>query len=111
MIVSSWGQVPSVPVFPKKLLMSFLSLVIGSLVGIAGAFTAYYMDHTVKTPEDIQPDLPLPGPNLHCGPDPDHTRRRLESNFWEQLTDQNPFPIVLGVEPYFPNRGGRYPSG
>jgi capsular exopolysaccharide synthesis family protein len=52
-IVSSWGQVPSVPVFPKKLLMCFLSLVIGSLVGIAGAFTAYYMDHTVKTPEDI----------------------------------------------------------
>ena len=52
-IVSSWGKVPSVPVFPKKLLMSFLSLVIGSLVGIAGAFTAYYMDHTVKTPEDI----------------------------------------------------------
>lgn len=52
-IVSSWGQVPSVPVFPKKFLMSFLSLVIGSLVGIAGAFTAYYMDHTVKTPEDI----------------------------------------------------------
>ncbi|HLD46438.1 MAG TPA: hypothetical protein VJA64_01345, partial [Desulfobaccales bacterium] len=52
-IVSSWGKVPSVPVFPKKLLMSFLSLVIGSLVGIAGAFTAYYLDHTVKTPEDI----------------------------------------------------------
>ncbi len=52
-IVSSWGKVPSVPVFPKKLLMSFLSLVIGILVGIAGAFTAYYMDHTVKTPEDI----------------------------------------------------------
>jgi succinoglycan biosynthesis transport protein ExoP len=52
-IVSSWGKAPSVPVFPKKLLMSFLSLVIGSLVGIAGAFTAYYMDHTVKTPEDI----------------------------------------------------------
>jgi uncharacterized protein involved in exopolysaccharide biosynthesis/Mrp family chromosome partitioning ATPase len=52
-IVSSWGKVPSVPVFPKKLLMGFLSLVIGSLVGIAGAFTAYYMDHTVKTPEDI----------------------------------------------------------
>ena len=52
-IVSSWGQVPSVPVFPKKLLMSFLSLVIGFLVGIAGAFTAYYLDHTVKTPEDI----------------------------------------------------------
>jgi len=52
-IVSSWGKVPSVPVFPKKLLMSFLSLVIGSLVGIAGAFTAYYLDHTVKTPIDI----------------------------------------------------------
>jgi uncharacterized protein involved in exopolysaccharide biosynthesis/Mrp family chromosome partitioning ATPase len=52
-IVSSWCKVPSVPVFPKKFLMSLLSLVIGSLVGIAGAFTAYYLDHTVKTPEDI----------------------------------------------------------
>jgi capsular exopolysaccharide synthesis family protein len=52
-IVSSWGKVPSVPVFPRKFLMSFLSLVIGSLMGLAGAFTAYYMDHTVKTPEDI----------------------------------------------------------
>jgi succinoglycan biosynthesis transport protein ExoP len=52
-IVTSWAKVPSVPVFPRKLLMSFLSLVIGSFVGVAGAFTAYYMDHTVKTPEDI----------------------------------------------------------
>jgi uncharacterized protein involved in exopolysaccharide biosynthesis/Mrp family chromosome partitioning ATPase len=51
--VTSWAMVPSVPVFPKKLLMGLLSLVIGSFVGIAGAFTAYYMDHTVKTPEDI----------------------------------------------------------
>jgi len=52
-IVSSWAKVPSVPVFPKKFLMGFLSLVIGSLMGLAGAFTAYYMDHTVRTPEDI----------------------------------------------------------
>jgi capsular exopolysaccharide synthesis family protein len=52
-IVTSWAKVPSVPMFPKKLLMAFLSLVIGSFVGLAGAFTAYYMDHTVKTPEDI----------------------------------------------------------
>jgi polysaccharide biosynthesis transport protein len=51
--VTSWAMVPSVPVFPKKLLMGLLSLVIGSFVGIAGAFTAYYLDHTVKTPADI----------------------------------------------------------
>jgi polysaccharide biosynthesis transport protein len=51
--VISWAKVPSVPVFPRKLLMTFLSLIIGSFVGVAGAFTAYYMDHTVKTPEDI----------------------------------------------------------
>jgi polysaccharide biosynthesis transport protein len=51
--VTSWAMVPSVPVFPKKVLMGLLSLVIGTFVGIAGAFTAYYMDHTVKTPEDI----------------------------------------------------------
>ena len=51
--VTNWPKVPSVPVFPKKLLMSILSVVIGSFLGIAGAFTAYYMDHAVKTPEDI----------------------------------------------------------
>ncbi len=51
--VTSWAKVPSVPVFPRKFLMAILSLVIGTFVGIAGAFTAYYMDHTVKTPADI----------------------------------------------------------
>jgi succinoglycan biosynthesis transport protein ExoP len=51
--VTNWAKLPSVPIFPKKGLMTILSLVIGSFLGIAGAFTAYYMDHTVKTPEDI----------------------------------------------------------
>lgn len=51
--VTDWAKVPSVPIFPKKFLMTILSLVIGSFLAIAGAFTAYYMDHTVKTPEDI----------------------------------------------------------
>ena len=59
-IVTSWARVPSVPIFPRKFLMAFLSLVIGSFVGIAGAFAAYYMDHTVKTPEDIIRTCRLP---------------------------------------------------
>ncbi|MCK9377147.1 MAG: AAA family ATPase [Syntrophobacterales bacterium] len=51
--VTNWAKIPSVPIFPRKFLMAFLSLVIGAFVGVAGAFSAYYMDHTVKTPEDI----------------------------------------------------------
>jgi uncharacterized protein involved in exopolysaccharide biosynthesis/Mrp family chromosome partitioning ATPase len=51
--VTNWAKIPSLPVFPKKLLMTILAVVIGSFLGISGAFTAYYMDHTVKTPEDI----------------------------------------------------------
>ncbi len=51
--VTNWAKIPSVPIFPRKFLMAFLSLVIGAFAGIAGAFTAYYLDHTVKTPEDI----------------------------------------------------------
>jgi polysaccharide biosynthesis transport protein len=51
--VTNWAKLPTVPIFPKKVLMTFLSLVIGGFLGIAGAFAAYYIDHTVKTPEDI----------------------------------------------------------
>ncbi|MBI4643512.1 MAG: hypothetical protein HY743_07230 [Deltaproteobacteria bacterium] len=73
--VTNWAKVPSVPVFPKKFLMTFLALVIGSFLGIAGAFSAYYMDHTVKTPEDIvrhcrSPLLTFIADQTHAGPGP-----------------------------------------
>jgi capsular exopolysaccharide synthesis family protein len=51
--VTNWAKAPTIPVFPRKVLMTILSLFIGSFLGLAGVFTAYYLDHTVKTPEDI----------------------------------------------------------
>lgn len=51
--VTNWAEIPTIPVFPRKVFMIFLSVVIGSIVGLAGAFFSYYMDHAVKTPEEL----------------------------------------------------------
>lgn len=52
--VSNWARAPSFPVYPRKILMAVLSIVVGVIAGIGCAFAAYYMDHTIKSPEDIQ---------------------------------------------------------
>ena len=51
--VTNWAQTPSIPVFPRKILMGVLSVFIGLIVGLAGASVSYYVDHTVKIPEDL----------------------------------------------------------
>ena len=51
--VTSWAHRPVAPVFPKKFLMGVLALIMGLVMGVAGAFFTYYLDHTVKTPEDL----------------------------------------------------------
>jgi polysaccharide biosynthesis transport protein len=51
--ITNRAEVPTIPVFPKKIFMILLSVVIGSIVGLAGAFFSYYMDHAVKTPEEL----------------------------------------------------------
>jgi succinoglycan biosynthesis transport protein ExoP len=51
--VTRWAETPTIPVFPRKLLMIVLALILGGLMGVAGAFITYYLDHTVKTPVDI----------------------------------------------------------
>lgn len=58
--VTTWAQVPSIPVFPKKFLMLFLAGSLGLLVALAGAFFAYYVDHTIKTPADLERYAQLP---------------------------------------------------
>jgi len=59
--VVSWAEEPSVPIFPKKLLMGILSILMGLIVGLAGAFMAYYLDHSVKQPADLprRADVPV----------------------------------------------------
>jgi polysaccharide biosynthesis transport protein len=51
--VTDWAQVPSIPIFPRKILMGVLSVFVGLIVGLAGASISYYVDHTVKIPEDL----------------------------------------------------------
>lgn len=52
-IVSGWAGVPSIPVFPKKILLAVVAIFVGLLAGLALAFMSHYLDHTVKTPEEL----------------------------------------------------------
>jgi polysaccharide biosynthesis transport protein len=58
--VTDWAQTPSIPIFPRKILMGVLSMLIGLIVGLAGASVAYYVDHTVKIPEDLTRQCQVP---------------------------------------------------
>jgi uncharacterized protein involved in exopolysaccharide biosynthesis len=58
--VASWAYEPSVPVFPRKTLIGLVSIIVGFISGIGCAFAAYYMDHTVKRPEDILLNCKVP---------------------------------------------------
>jgi len=58
--VTTWAEPPAVPVFPKKTLMVLLAVIIGSVVGLAGTFVSYYLDHAVKTPEELAWHTGLP---------------------------------------------------
>lgn len=51
--VNNFAVAPETPVYPRKLLMIGLSVIAGLLAGIGCAFAAYYLDHTVKRPEDV----------------------------------------------------------
>lgn len=56
--VSNYPHVPSMPVFPKKILMGIAAIILGLIAGAGCAFAAYYLDHTIKRPEDLE---------QHCG--------------------------------------------
>jgi len=58
--VTTWATPPTIPVFPRKILMGILSVLIGALVGLAGASVSYYMDHTLKIPEDLGRQSQMP---------------------------------------------------
>ncbi len=58
--VASWADEPSVPIFPKKMLLGLASIVVGLIAGVAGAFLSHYLDHTVKTPDELARHARLP---------------------------------------------------
>ncbi len=51
--VVSRAYAPSIPVYPKKKFMMIIALIAGAIAGTGSAFAAYYLDHTVKKPEDL----------------------------------------------------------
>ena len=56
-VVIDRAKVPVSPVSPKVLLNTFVGTVIGLLLGLGFAFIADYLDHTLKSPEDIERHL------------------------------------------------------
>lgn len=56
-VINNRPEEPSVPFYPKKKKMITLSIILGFIAGIGTSFAAYFMDHTVKHPEDLE---------LHC---------------------------------------------
>ena len=58
--VTSWAQLPTIPIFPRKVLMLLLATTLGFIMASAGAFFAYYLDHTFKTPQDVARVTHLP---------------------------------------------------
>ncbi|MEZ4528093.1 MAG: GumC family protein [Desulfobacterales bacterium] len=51
--IVSRAHVPSIPVYPKKKFMMVIAVIAGAIAGTGSAFAAYYLDHTVKKPEDL----------------------------------------------------------
>ncbi len=58
--VASRANETTIPIFPKKILMGFLSIIVGLITGLGCTFAAYYLDHTVKRPEDIVQNCKVP---------------------------------------------------
>lgn len=54
------GEVPQNPSRPRKALTLLVSMFLGLLGGIGGAFFLEYLDNTIKTPEEVQRHLGLP---------------------------------------------------
>jgi len=52
--VANWPRIPSVPVAPDKKQRIFLAIPAGLIAGIGAAFAAFFLDHTVKRPEDVE---------------------------------------------------------
>lgn len=52
--VANWPKAPSVPVAPDKKARIFLAMPAGLIAGIGAAFAAFFLDHTVKRPEDLE---------------------------------------------------------
>ncbi len=58
--VSNWATKPSVPVHPDMKAGVVIAILAGTIAGLGAAFTAFYLDHTVKRPEDLERSSGVP---------------------------------------------------
>lgn len=52
--VSSWASEPSKPILPNVKARMMLAIPAGAIAGIFAVLIAFYLDHTVKNPEDME---------------------------------------------------------
>lgn len=57
-IISS-AEPASIPDFPKKKLLIIISIVMGCMAGLSGTVVANFLDHTLRTPQDIEDNTSL----------------------------------------------------
>jgi len=58
--VADAAEVPRLPVKPRKLRATVLSVLLGLFLGVGAAFLVEYLDDTVKTPEDLETKAGIP---------------------------------------------------
>ena len=58
--IINWASKPSIPIYPKRKRSILIGIFAGIVTGIGGAFAAYFIDHTIKTPEDIGKHCQIP---------------------------------------------------
>lgn len=97
--ITSQPDTPSNPIYPRKLFNLMLALIAGIVGGIALAFFLEYLDHGLKTPEDVEHYLKVPPLASFF----QSAKERLESREARRLgtmldivqtDDQRPFTLV-----------------
>lgn len=58
--VTDWAIESSIPVYPKKYLMTVMALLAGIFAGIGGAFAAFFLDHSIKRSEEMEKLFDIP---------------------------------------------------
>ena len=58
--IASAPQEPSMPVYPRRTLMVAAAVLMGGIIGLGAAFGAYYLDQTIKQPDDLARTCDVP---------------------------------------------------
>ncbi|MDM8543264.1 hypothetical protein QUF90_19485 [Desulfococcaceae bacterium HSG9] len=60
LFINSWAHKPSDPIYPERKKMLILSIAAGCVVGVGAAFATFFLDQTIKRPEDLEKNCGVP---------------------------------------------------